>query len=107
MPALGQKQTFECALEMSALPPKADMAPTAWHVLYVKAASRHTPQNLIPAPPQRLKLALPIPNAQACRRALADCTGWAGAITSGALSSPLVSAAVHAKHGCAMTRKCW
>ena len=27
MSALGQKQTFERALEMSALPPKADMQP--------------------------------------------------------------------------------
>ncbi len=96
MSALGQKRTSERALAMSALPPKADMAPSARAVHQVKATYRHYTE-LIPPPPHALKLAPPIPNAQACRRALADCTGWAGAITSGAISSPLVSAAANAK----------
>ena len=78
---------------MSALPPEAHLAPTARAVHQVKATSRHD-NELIPPPPIALKLAPPIPNAQACRRALADCTEWDGAITSGAVSSPLVSAAV-------------
>ena len=43
---------------------------------------------LIPLLLNALKLTPPIPNAQASRRALADCTERAGAITSGALSSP-------------------
>ena len=67
---------------MSALPQKADMAPTARDAHQVKATSRHH-NELIPSPPRALKLAPPIPNAQACRRALADCTGWAGAIGRG------------------------
>jgi hypothetical protein len=32
MSALGQKQTFECALGMSALPPKADIRPAVKNV---------------------------------------------------------------------------
>jgi len=100
---------------MSALPPKADMAPTAPAVHQVKATSRHD-NELIPPPLNALKLAPPIPNAQACRRALADCTGWDGAITSGAVSSPLVSAAVmirsiapplYAQHGSAPLCAAW
>ncbi len=91
---------------MSALPPKADMAPTA-RVDHKVQKPPATITNLSPLLLNALKLAPPIPNAQACRRALADCTGWDGAITSGAVSSPLVNAAVHAKHGSTMTRKCW
>ncbi len=56
-----------------------------------------SPQTLSPPLLNTLKLAPPIPNAQGCRRALADCTGWDGAITSGVVSSPLVSAAANAK----------
>ncbi len=82
MSALGQMQTFERASRMSALPPKADMAPSAWDVHQVNAASRYHNQP-IPTPPPSLTLAPPIPNAQACRRALADCTGWAGTIGQG------------------------
>ena len=78
---------------MSALPQKADMAPTARDAHHVRATSRYHNQ-LIPPPPHAIRIAPPIPNAQACRRALADCTEWDGAITSGAVSSPLVSAAV-------------
>ncbi len=80
------------------------MSLVSGNVRQVKATSLTA--NLIPTLPPALKLAPPIPNAQACRRALADCTGWDGAITSGAVSSPLVSAAVHAKrHGEAMRSK--
>ncbi len=92
---------------MSALPPKADMAPTARDAHQVKKQPPATITNLSPPLLNALKLAPPIPNAQACRRALADCTEWDGAITSGAVSSPLVSAAVHAKHGCAPLCAAW
>jgi len=74
MSALGQMQTFERASRMSALPPKADMAPTAWDAHQVRATTCHHNQ-LLPTTSHALKLAPPIPNAQACRRALADCTG--------------------------------
>jgi len=47
---------------MSALPPKADMAPTAPAVHQVKATSRHD-NELIPPPLNALKLAPPIPIA--------------------------------------------
>ncbi len=85
---------------MSALPPKADMAPTA-RVDHQVQKPPATITKLIPPPSIALKLAPPIPNAQACRRALADCTEWDGPITSGAVSSPLVNAAIHAQHGSA------
>ncbi len=67
---------------MSALPPKADMAPTA-RVDHKVQKPPATITKLIPTPPFTLKLAPPIPNAQACRRALADCTDWAGATGKG------------------------
>jgi len=72
-----------------------------------KSQQPPSPKNLIPTPPHALNLAAPIPNARGCRRALADCTEWDGAITSGAVSSPLVSAAVHAKHGSAPLCAAW
>jgi hypothetical protein len=75
MSASGQKQTCERALAMSALPPKADTAPSAWDAHQVRATSRYHNQ-LIPATSHALKLAPPIPIGRGCRRALADCTGW-------------------------------
>ncbi len=62
MSALGQKRTSERASGMSALPLKADIAPSAWDVHQVNAASRYHNQ-LIPTPPPSLTLAPPIPNA--------------------------------------------
>ena len=38
MSALGQKQTFRSAIVMSALPPKADIAESDWHVRFVPKA---------------------------------------------------------------------
>ncbi len=52
---------------------QADMAPTA-RVDHKVQKPPATITKLIPTPPFTLKLAPPIPNAQACRRALADCT---------------------------------
>jgi hypothetical protein len=83
MSALGRKQTFECVSAMSALPPKADMAPTARVDHQVQKTPPLPPQTLSPPLLTPLKLAPPIPNARGCRRALADCTGWAGATGKG------------------------
>jgi len=38
MSALGQKQTFGSVRLMSALPPKADIAESEWHVRFVPKA---------------------------------------------------------------------
>jgi len=38
MSALGQKQTFPKCRPMSALPPKADIAESDWHVRFVPQA---------------------------------------------------------------------
>ena len=62
MSALGHKRTFELASGMSALSPKADMAPTARVDDQVQKPPA-TITKLIPPPPTSLTLAPPIPNA--------------------------------------------
>ena len=54
MSALGQKQTSEDVKAMSALPPKADIAESDWHVRFVPKAL----QQLMP----KLREAVPIAN---------------------------------------------
>ena len=76
MSALGQKQTFELASGMSALPPKADMALTARAVHQVKATSR-PPQTLSPPPPTPLNSRRPFQSpggADVCWRTVRDGT---------------------------------
>jgi hypothetical protein len=43
MSALGQKQTFDDVRRMSALPPKADIAESHWHVRFVPKADIEAP----------------------------------------------------------------
>jgi hypothetical protein len=91
---------------MSALPPESG------HGAYCAGCppsqrNLPPPHPTYPHPSASLTLAAPILNAQACRRALADCTGWDGAIRSGAVSSPLCQCCrrpwpVAAKNDC-----CW
>jgi len=58
MSALGQKQTFGRALDMSALPPRADMAPTALVDGQVQKPPAAT-SNLSPPPLNALNLRRP------------------------------------------------
>ena len=66
MSALGRKQTFECVSAMSALPPKADMAPTARVDHQVQKTSRRQNQTLSPPLPAPLNFRRPF---QTLRRA--------------------------------------